>query len=85
MNFEYAEQIARDWNSKEAPPNNVGYVTAFEVDDAYVSKFEAKTVGAGNLHRELWVPAEELNEFNKHIIGTIECIAMYRDGRRVDR
>ena len=24
------------------------------------------------VHRELWVPAEELEEFNQHIIGPIE-------------
>ena len=43
-------------------------MTEFEVDDEYCSKYEPHTVGAG-YHQELWIPAEELEEFNKHIIG----------------
>jgi len=31
------------------------------------------TVGARS-HRELWVPAEDLDEFNRHIVGPIEVI-----------
>ena len=26
------------------------------------------------MHRELWLPAEELAEFNQHIVGPIEVI-----------
>ena len=85
MNFDYAEQIARDWNSKQSAPDNVGYVTAFDVDDTYVAKFEVKTVGAGALHKELWVPAEKLDAFNQHIVGEIMLMASYRDGRRTDK
>jgi hypothetical protein len=32
--------------------------------------------GAG--HQELWVPAEELEEFNRQIVGRIEVIAEFR-------
>jgi hypothetical protein len=28
-------------------------------------------------HQELWVPAEELEEFNKHIVGAITIEAAY--------
>ena len=35
------------------------------------------TVGA-SVHAELWVPAEDLEEFNRHIVGAIEVIAEYR-------
>lgn len=28
-------------------------------------------VGGVRIHQELWVPAEELDEFNSHIIGKI--------------
>ena len=28
-------------------------------------------------HQELWVPAEKLPEFNRHIIGRIEVIQTY--------
>jgi hypothetical protein len=75
LSFAYAEQIARDWNSKSG--NYAGFVTRFEVEDAYVSQFEAHTVGRRGLHEELWVPAEELEEFNTHIVGKIGIEAAY--------
>ncbi|GAJ91245.1 ADP-ribosylation/crystallin J1 [Agrobacterium rhizogenes] len=64
----YAAQIARDWNTKVGSQR--GYVTRFEVNAAYASRFERKVVG-GREHEELWVPAEELDEFNRNIIGAI--------------
>lgn len=74
LNEEYARQIARDWNTKQH--SRVGFVTRFEVDDAYVAKFEPHIVG-GRIHEELWVPAEELAEFNRHVVGRIEVVAAY--------
>ena len=74
LNREYAEQIARDWNAT-APPY-IGFVTRFEIEDSYVSLFEIHTVG-GAIHQELWVPAEELPEFNRHLIGKIEVISVF--------
>ena len=68
----YAVQIARDWNCKHNADRK-GYVTRFAVDSRYVSKFDRKVVG-GAQHEELWVPAEELAEFNRHIVGSIEVI-----------
>lgn len=73
LNEEYATQIARDWNVKES---GAGYVTRFAVDRTFLSRYPARTVGAA-LHQELWVPAEELGEFNRHIIGVIEVIAKF--------
>lgn len=64
----YAIQIARDWN---VPASGAGFVTRFEVDSAYLERFPVQTVG-GRQHTELWVPAEELEEFNRHIVGMIE-------------
>ncbi len=68
MNEDYAIQIARDWNVRAS---GSGFVTRFEVDAAYLSRFEEQIVGSA-VHRELWVPAEELEEFNRHMIGQIE-------------
>ena len=68
LNEEYAIQIARDWNVKAS---GAGYVTRFEVDSDFLKRYAPQTVGAA-MHRELWVPAEELAEFNRHIVGTIE-------------
>lgn len=68
MNEEYAVQIARDWN---VPASGSGFVTRFIVDAEFISRYAEQVVG-GSMHRELWVPAEELEEFNQHIIGLIE-------------
>lgn len=70
---EYARQIARDWNVKAS---GFGYVTRFEVSSAFLECYPAQIVG-GAVHRELWIPAGELAEFNRQIIGKIEVIAEY--------
>jgi hypothetical protein len=72
-NEAYARQIARDWN---VPASGSGFVTRFAVDADYVSRYPRQIVG-GSEHDELWVPAEELAEFNEHIAGPIEVIASY--------
>lgn len=74
LNVEYARQIARDWNTKSG--SYVGFVTKFEVDDSFVSRYPVQVAGA-RMHQELWVPAEELDEFNQHIVGCIEVIESY--------
>jgi hypothetical protein len=79
LNEDYARQIARDWNAARADTGYRGYVTRFEVDAEFASRYPVQTVG-GSIHRELWVPAEELDEFNAHIVGEIEVIAEYAGG-----
>jgi hypothetical protein len=74
LDSEYAEQIARDWNAVVSP--YAGFVTRFKVDDTFAEKYEIHTVG-GRIHRELWVPAEDLEEFNGHITGKIEIVTAY--------
>ena len=74
MNEEYAIQIARDWN---VPASGSGYVTKFAVNTDYVKKFDVQNVG-GEIHNELWVPAEELEEFNDNIVGLIEVTKEFR-------
>jgi hypothetical protein len=73
LNEEYAVQIARDWNAKH---DGVGYVTRFLVRNAYLSRYEVQTVGS-SMHREYWIPAEDLAEFNQNIVGRIEVMAEY--------
>lgn len=80
LNFDYAAQIARDWNTKDPASGYAGFVLRFEVDDAYAARFPVQTVGSRQ-HQELWVPAEELEMFNQHIIGKITVEAeFYGDG-----
>jgi hypothetical protein len=78
MNEEYATQIARDWN---VPASGSGFVTRFAVNAEYLKKFQVQNVG-GEIHNELWVPAEELEEFNGHIVGLIEVTkSFYPEGK----
>jgi hypothetical protein len=74
LNAPYAVKIARDWNTKNEM--RAGYVTEFDVEDAYVSCFEPHSVGSRE-HEELWVPAEELADFDNQIQGKIRVIDEY--------
>ena len=73
LNYNYAVQIARDWNVRES---GSGYVTKFHVDAKYAKRYPVQVVG-GRIHQELWVPANELSEFNAHLVGLIEIIAEF--------
>ncbi len=74
LNEEYAAQIARDWNVKES---GSGFVTRFAIDAAFAARYPVQVVG-GRRHQELWVSAEELAEFNRNLVGSIEVIAEFR-------
>ncbi|WP_139924663.1 ADP-ribosylation/crystallin J1 [Hymenobacter sp. DG01] len=74
LNEQYAAQIARDWN---VPYYGVGYVLRFAVEADYADQFPVQNVG-GPEHDELWIPAEELAEFNLHIIGQIEVVSVFK-------
>lgn len=73
LNEEYARQIARDWN---VPQSGSGYVTRFAVQNSFLERYPEKTVGA-SVHREFWIPAEDLAEMNRNIVGLIEVIAEF--------
>lgn len=76
LNFQYAAQIAREWNTNDSFSGFAGYVTTFQLSSEYLSKFEVQIVG-DRTHEELWVPAEELSQFNAHIQGEIEIVATF--------
>lgn len=67
MNLEYARQITREWNVSN---KGVGHVVRFHVDSEFIARYPVHNVG-GEIHNELWIPAEELEEFNDHIVGSI--------------
>jgi hypothetical protein len=71
---EYAVKIARDWNVRAS---GAGFVTRFNVEAAILASYEVREAG-GQQHREYWIPAEELGEFNRAIVGLIEVIAEFR-------
>jgi hypothetical protein len=70
----YAIQIARDWNARE--PSGAGFVTRFDVDAAFLERYEVQQVG-GREHLEYWIPAEDLDELNRNIVGAIELIRSF--------
>jgi hypothetical protein len=74
LNEEYAIRIAREWN---VPASAVGYVTRFQIDEAFARRYPVRLVGGASI-LELWVPAEELEEFNAHIVGLIEVVHEFR-------
>ncbi len=73
LNKRYAEEIAGRWNIRDKGSGHKGYVTRFKIDDAFISRYKVHTVGA-SYHQEYWIPAEELEEFNRHLLGKIEII-----------
>lgn len=76
LTLEYAEQIARDWNTRDERSGFIGYVLEFQVDAGYLSSRQTRKVG-GTQHLEYWIPAEELAEFNRHIAGAIRVIRKF--------
>ncbi|MDH6514743.1 hypothetical protein M2164_001225 [Streptomyces sp. SAI-208] len=70
----YAIKIARDWNVKH---DGAGFVTRFEVESDFLRRYPVQQAG-GRTILELWVPAEELDAFNAHIVGRIEVVHEFR-------
>ncbi|HET8845749.1 MAG TPA: hypothetical protein VFN35_30060 [Ktedonobacteraceae bacterium] len=73
LNEAYAVQIARDWNARDG---NSGYVTRFQVRSDFLDNYQVQRVGSA-IHEEYWIPAEELEEFNRNIVDKIEVIAEF--------
>lgn len=73
LNQEYAAMIARDWN---VPASRVGFVTRFVVRKDFLDRYEVHQVG-GQTILEYWIPAAELPELNRNIVGVIEVVARF--------
>ena len=69
-NEAYATQIAREWNVKAS---GAGFVTRFHVRAEFMARYKVEKVG-GAEHTEWWIPAEDLEQMNDNIVGTIEVI-----------
>jgi hypothetical protein len=70
---EYATQIARNWNTRDGKH---GYVTRFAVRTTFLARYQIHQVGS-HLHQEYWIPAEDLGDFNRNLVGPIEVVAEY--------
>jgi hypothetical protein len=80
LSEEYAIQIARDWNTKDEASEYEGYVLKFRVRSEFLSRYDVRVVG-GSQHREYWIPAAELEEFNSNINGKIEVLREFQRER----
>ena len=70
----YAVKIARDWN---VPASGSGFVTRFRVRRDDLGRYEVQDAG-GKAHQEYWIPAEEMDAFNRAIVGRIEVVKAFR-------
>ena len=78
---DYAVQIARDWNAKDAASGYRGYVTRFRVRQSFLERYDVHTVGSSR-HCEYWIQAEDLVEFNDNVVGPIEVIQEFHGDER---
>ena len=69
----YAVQIARDWN---VPSSGAGFVTRFDVLKSFLDRYRVEHAGS-KAHLEYWIPAQDLDDFNKAIVGKIEVTAAF--------
>ena len=76
MNKEYAEQIAMRWNTGDEFSGYAGHVLSFDIPEKFIQKYPVQNVG-GEMHNELWVPANELEEFNNNIVGLIRVTGSF--------
>lgn len=74
LNEQYAADISRKWNVRD---HGAGFVTRFRVRKDFLAKYPVRIVG-DSTDQELWIPAEELPDFNANIVGLIEVIAEYK-------
>jgi hypothetical protein len=76
LNQEYAEHIAFEWNTKDEFSGYCGIVTAFDVNDDFLSNYQIQNVG-GTIHNEYWILAEDLDAFNNSIVGGIKVVNLF--------
>lgn len=69
----YARKIASEWNVARS---GAGFVTRFEVQRSFLERYEVQQVGGREI-LEYWIPADDLDELNRNIVGTIELVASY--------
>ncbi|WP_229117241.1 hypothetical protein [Enemella dayhoffiae] len=74
LNEDYATELAQEI---QVPAHGVGHVTRFEVETSYLDRYDVQRVG-GDTILEYWIPAEDLEEFNDHIVGLIRVVATHR-------
>jgi hypothetical protein len=70
LNEPYARQIAAEWN---VAVSGSGYVTRFHLPTSFARRYPTCQAG-GRDKLELWIPADDLDEVNHHLVGPIEVV-----------
>ncbi|MGH6654115.1 MAG: ADP-ribosylation/crystallin J1 [Actinocrinis sp.] len=70
LNERYARQIADEWNTAAS---GAGFVTRFTLPTTFARRYPTRQAG-GRDHLELWIPAADLDELNRRLIGAISVI-----------
>ena len=70
-----AKKIARHMRI-EKQAEHTAYVVSFLVDDAYIRQFPVQQDDEPDF-RALWIPAEDVEILNQHLIGKIRIIERY--------
>lgn len=76
LTFDSARRITEVWNTKDENSGFCGFVTRFEIDDTFAGRYPIQMAGGREL-QELWVPAEDLGAFNRHLDGLITVAAAW--------
>ena len=54
----------------------------FHFEKSFLDRYQVQRAGA-RIHEEYWIPADELDEFNRHIVGPIEILDCFRTEQRM--
>ena len=79
LSAEGATLIAKRMRFEKSPRNMV-YVVSFIVEDSYIRQYPVQHADQRD-SRALWIPAEEVNLLNQHLIGEIRLVAQYETDR----
>lgn len=52
-------------------------MTKFRVRKDFIDRYEIQQMGGEN-HTEWWIPADDLDELNRNIVGLIEVIGVFK-------
>lgn len=70
LNESFAISGARHWNSLGT---GVKYVLRLYTETDFIRRYSTRSFG-GSAAPMLWVPVEDMHEFNAHIVGLIEVV-----------
>lgn len=79
LSQEGATLIARRMRFEKQPRNMV-YVVSFMVEDSYIRQYPVQHADQRD-SRALWVPAEEVDCLNQHLVGDIRLVAKFETDR----